>query len=731
MIRFLGWFRWEWREHWKLVAGGALGAVLFSWIALMIGGSGVGRGDLEVVLVVQLALLALILAAGLFSSERRHGAEAIVLRTPGARMPLFFARLAFFVTAWCAAAAVAAFGMARLAQMEKGRASLQPPELGAFLWPRWIVADFVVLALALGGIALLVSAWTRRVAIAFVVSLVVLAAVLFPWIRLGADRMDFFPFLRMGAVPLAAWPLLALALLALGASWLRGRRYVNRPWRAVGYGVLVLALGMGVVGAWSAKALADFDVVRADTAGFRMAGYVVGPHVPTHVRNPGHPSFLPLDCVALAPDGKTVWVQGYRRDAGTWPRPRPGPYGSDARDFREDRGTWSWQWRIDLESGTAQRVGAIRERLGWTDLGSGELHGVLRGVDRAAKLEPRSFALLGRPGRSDEARIVDLATGAASKPTRDRARAIAASGTSVRDAQGRPAWLEYESDRPQVGTQSATHPRLFVVTAAGRTQVEDEFLQSLQHPMGTTPRGWSALAVPGGWVHVQGPKIVTIEAATARVRRSGDGRGQLAGARMVSSRLYLDTRFVLVLLSGSSMQSEWRYALLDLETDTLGPKLVGPATQYILQTTTADGRFLTLMKGDGGRRFALWAPKTDERTALAIRGGPQAFPEDSYPLLLGADTRGNIVLRVVTYPRVAGEVLLRMQTLYFHAKTRQLFALDSGTSLLRGQGDFRAIGIDERDRVVGLGNPDDSGYRSIVRFDPEDGSQTVLFPKPK
>ncbi len=728
MSRFLVWFRWEWREHWKLVVGCAAGAVFFSWIALVIGRSGMSRDDVEVVVLVQLALLALILAAGLYGSERRHAAEPIVLRTPGARVPLFLARLAFFATAWGGAAAAAAFGAARVAQMESGRASLQPPELGTFLWPRWYAADFVSLALALGAIALLVSVWTRRVAVALVVSLLVLAAVLFPWIRLGADRSDFFPFLRMGAIPFATWPLLLLALIALSVSWFIGRRHINRPWHAFRYGVLVLFVGMGLAGLWTAKAVADFDEVHADMPGFRMHGIVVNTSTSHGAHSPLRMDFLPLNSVALTPDGNTVWVQGLRRDAGLWPKTPGDPHGPDAQDFRAHRGTYSWQWRIDLTTGKAERVGRMRERIGWNDLGSGEHFGVLRRVDRTARMGTRAFALFGRLGHADEGRFVDLATG--TTPTnlskQELARAVAASSTGVRDAEGRPVWLEHELARDAAGRTIPGSPRLFIATAEGRKAVEDADFLRQHHPLGA-PAGKSALAIPGGWGLHTGSGFATLDAVTGRVRKTTDAQARgLVSYR--GSFVYLDTRYVLADRGGRSDDPTRSYRLLDLEEGTFVDR-TGPMWHWIVPTATPDRRVLCISRTEGGRAFALWSPRTDERTPLAIEGESAPFAEQTYPRIMGTDSRGNMVLSVITHPIHTEHPYAAVRTLYYRAQTQQLFALDGGPGTTTKVPAFQPIGIDAQDRVVGLADNDRSGFRSIVRFDPADGSLTTVFPR--
>ena len=307
MSRFLAWFGWVWRDHAKLVIGCALACVFVTWIALLLGRWYVGGSELEGVLVGELAVVAIVLAVGLFNSERRNGAEALLLRTPGARVPLFFARLAFYATALAGVAVVASFGAARLTVLAKGDYIVRP----WFLWPHYIAADLLVLAVAFGAVGALVSAWTQRVALAFVFGLVLPAVILFPWIYLGAARHDFYPFTRWGAIPLAAWPLLALALGALGVSWFVSRRWLNRPHRAVAWGSLVLLLGMGLAGLWTAQAFAAFDEVRADAPGFRMETFPIEYSGRMHARY----DFLPLDSVALSSDG--------RRPAGVRPSARP------------------------------------------------------------------------------------------------------------------------------------------------------------------------------------------------------------------------------------------------------------------------------------------------------------------------------------------------------------------------------------------------------------------------
>lgn len=733
MSRFLAWFTWEWRDHAKLVIGCALGAVFLTWVALLLGRSAMGLPVLEGVLVGELALVALVLAAGLFGSERRHGAESLLLRTPGARLPLFLARLAFFGTALAAVALVVTFGAARLAVMEGGaRSSLPSSSVGWFLWPRYIAADALVLAVAMGCVGALVSAWTKRVALAFVLGVVLPALVLFPWIYLGAARGDFFPFYRLGAIPLAAWPLLVLALVALGFSWLLGRRRLNRPRRAPLYGTLVLLLGMGVAGAWTAQAFATFDEVRADAQGFRMENY------PIRLRS--QPSLhrmhsgLPLESVALSSDGRMLWVQGFRRDAGRWPYHGPSLHGPEARDFREDRGTWSRQWRIDLETGMAAAVGDVGDRLSWYDLGSGDFRGLLRGVDMRARLAPRAHAVLGSPGDSDEAGILDLNTGAfLGRPLgsldwaqrRELGRQVVASGTGVRDAQGRSTWLEYEA---AVSAESATiggMPHVYVATPTSRSEVGDKVVRALSNLYTNT---WSA--VPGGWSRISGkPRFVTIDAATARVRKSTAEQGRVARGTRYGHAFFLDVRSVLVTV-GRGQEHEWSYRLLDLETGKTGPTLVGPAAQLILPVPTLDGRLLCLQTTESGRRFMLWSPRTDEKALLRLDGADKALSADAVAALLGADLRGNMVLSFFPQTREVQLGHLLQRTLLFRASTGELLTIDRPPALT-GNPRFHAIGIDAADRVVGLADHDGNGYRTVERFDPEDASRTVLFPKSK
>ena len=749
MTRFIAWFRFEWRDHWKLVVASALATVFVAWLALLIGGRSVGPHELQGVLVGTLALVGVVLAAGLYSAERRHGAESLVLRTPGARTPLFLARLAFVVTALGSVAIVGAFGAARLGEWVHGgrlASLLESPRL--FLWPDWIVADLFVLSLAVVGVTMVMSAWTRRVPLAFFLGVIVPAILVFPWIYLGAERGDFYPFWRYGAVPLAAWPLLVLAVIALGFSWFLGRRRMNRQGRAVLWGSLVFVLGVGLAGVWTAHAFASFDEVHPQHAGFRLERYVIERGFARRRYNPA----LPLDSTALSSDGKRLWVQGFRVDAGYWPDTyaREGSDGR-VRDFREDRGTYSRQWHIDLETGDAAPVGEVEDRIGWMDLGSGDFHGLLSGVLPAAQLSPRDHALFGDVGHGNEARVIDLATGAIisepmgtlSREARAAAVApIARAASPVRDAQGRPTWIETHLPRAPDGSLAEGVPDVFLCKPGIRRAVDHALVKAV-----TYGRAWKP--VRDGFVYNRGGVVSSITITTeGKVRRATGEQAQ--AVKGYGRMLFLDTRYALLVDPAPPRRDLVGYVLLDLETGAVTRDLRGPEYRYVgFLAPTPDGKLLCLAPTDWGRpedeaamrQLVLWDPRTGTRQVLEVDGASSTLHHGSYLTVAASDGRGNLVLHVGT-PRIKGlraPGMVTMRTLYFRAATstvHTLAVLEAGPEGTRPplgaqvvmSPTFHAVGIDAQDRVVGL-TERDGGLRKVVRYDPKDGSRTVLFPK--
>lgn len=753
MSRFIAWFRFEWRDHWKLVAGCVLALPFLFWIAILIGGTSMLRPELEASLLGLWSLTSLAFAAPLFSRERRSGAESFVLRTPGSRVPLFAARLAFYVSALGIVILTSSSAAARIAAAtHPAYRGVPDPALPVFLMPRWILGDLFILSLAVGCVALLLSSWTRRVTVALVLGVVLPGVLLFPWIYLGAARQDFFPFLRYGAIPLAAWPLLALALVALGLSWFHGRRHLNRPWRALRIGVLVLLLGLGTAGAWTAHAFAEFDRVDARAAGFRVDVWPLD-----QLWRPGDfPPYGRVRAVALSPDGTKLWVQGYRCDAGQWPFPGEGAYGewvsggedpqreSGPRDFREDRGTWSSTWMIDLETGDARAYGDARERLAWSDLGTGVMHGALRGVDLRALLDPRGFALLGRPGRAEYARVVDLETGDVMGRSAMvfggepdvLARKVARSGTSVRDMQGRPAWLEAQRGDQETGGAEA-RTRLFVARDGGRTEVTDERVLRT-----TSLHLTSWLPVPGGWGRTGGDergRWTSVSTSGATFVSTIEQYQTIARSRAIALQrpfpgfeLWSSVHEVVVPVARSETDNgPWRWRVVSLADGAVRDARDGPAWRNIVPMATPEGSFVALETHDGAQRPVLWDPATGVTEVLSMEGSiaPASFSAWIFDPYM--DSRGNLVFAFTFQPR--GELWAPTpQLLYFHAKTRsvhRLAELPPNRDYSRHKRiEFEPIGIDARDRLVGL-RLRDNGYRQVVRYDPKDKSHTVLFPK--
>ncbi len=740
MTRFLAWFRFEWRSHAKLVVACAAASVFILWVALLLGRSEVGRRELSWVLVGVVALMGIILGAGLFGSERRHGAGALLVRTPRARGPLFLARLAWFVSALGLVALVAALGAARLLPPVPPTA---PPSarIGWFLWPRDVASDALVLAVGMGMVAVLASAWLRNVALAIVLGVVMPVAVLFPWIYLGAERSDFYPFWRLGAIPLAAWPLLAATVVALAISWLLGRRRLNRPQRAWMGGLAVMVGAVVVAGAWTSVAFARFDTLDPQGERFTVVPYVVKQHRP----NPY--SLVPSEPIALTPDGRSVWVHGYRHDAGAWPEAgywSPNIEHADGtpvppRDFRLDRGTWSRQVHIDLETGEAQVLGDVEERIAWMDLGSGDTWGWLLETGAATRLAPRGHALFGQTGDGAQARLLDLQSGRFvgaplgtwdGEARRRAALQINPHTTPVRDAQGRPAWLEAERVRGPDGHPHAGTPRLFVVTPSGRREITHTQALALtdRHISRWRP-------VRDGWVNSgRGyPALLTLDAGGhVRVAKDTWLRDPRLDHVRGGGANFLDTRHVLLPKRRASSGEPYRWMLLDLETGALTEPAEQPTSpsRVLWHAPQEDGALLVTVDAEGGRSaFALWDPRQGTLEPLATPAALEPLGAKARLVVHGGDGRGNAVFHVhrIT-PQRERPWPYESWLLYFRAASKTLHVLSSlrpvGTD-----GGFQHIshplGIDRKNRLVGIG----ARGRRIVRFDPADGSFTVLFPK--
>lgn len=740
MTRFLAWFRFEWRTHAKLVLACAAASLLILWVALLLGRSEVGRRELAWVLVGVVALMGIILGAGLFGSERRHGADALLVRTPRARGPLFLARLAWFASALGFVTLVAAFGAARLLPSPPPTMAPASARIGWFLWPRDVAGDALVLAVGMGMVAVLASAWLRNVALAIVLGVVLPVAVLFPWIYLGAERSDFYPFWRLGAIPVAAWPLLAATLLALAISWLLGRRRLNRPQRAWMGGLAVMVGAVLVAGAWTSVAFARFDALDPQGEGFTLVPYVVKQHRPSPY------SLVPSEPIALTPDGRSVWVHGYRHDAGAWPEAgywNPNIQHADGtpvppRDFRLDRGTWSRQVRIDLETGEAQVLGDVKERIGWMDLGSGDTWGWLRHPNLSTRLAPRGHALFGRTGHGAEARLLDLETGRFvgaplgtwDRETRRRAALqINPHVVPVRRADGVPVWLEAERVRGPDGDPLGGRPRLAIVSATSRREIDDP---RVLERASVHLRSWQA--VRDGWVRHSGtPRLLTLD-TEGRVRASK--ADWLRDPRLDHVRgggaNFLDTRHVLLPKRRASSGEPYRWMLLDLETGTLTEPAEQPTSpnRVLWHASQEDGALLVTVDAEGGRSaIALWDPRQGTLEPLATPSALEPLGARALLVLHGGDGRGNAVFHV---HRITPQSELPWPhaswLLYFRAASKTLHVLSS-IGPVGTDGGFQFIrhplGIDREDRLVGIGEQG----RRIVRFDPADGSFTVLFPK--
>jgi hypothetical protein len=739
VIRFLAWLGWEWRSHYKLLLGALAGSVLALWgAALLAARNQDARQAMESIVVILFALLALVLASGLFGSERRHGAEPLVLRLPGARVPLFAARLAFLVSALGGLALLIPFLAARFLDLQLHPVqSVQglppPPELGLLLWPRWIIADLAVVALTMAVFGLLASAWTRRSALALCIGLFLPVLLALPLFVLTTTRTDFYDIRRLGAAPLAAWPALALALVALAVSWLHGQRFLNGARRAVGLGVLVLLVGSGIGAAWTAAAFASFDTLDPADEGFRLVSW--------RTRHGNRPSPGLHRPVALATGGRYLYAYGLRVDCGLWPEQVTDTYGAGARAFDADRGTWSKPVRIDLETGAVTTIGGVHARLSWFDLsdltlGAGRSRLRVNGFGSRGSLEPKSHAWLENGDGRGEHRILSLQRPQEARPPLRELGAslaevasiqVAASAVPVQDASGRPVWLQFKGYPLKLNR--SPEPK----SVTGQIVREDGSTVEV-----TTPaiRWWNApqlanwQAQTGCWsLRTYNNQLITVDATTGVVRTTteaqiaamGDARPGPFGPFILGPRYALVARPVV----GDAPR---RYRLLDLETHAVGPELTGANPMNIVPHALSDGRLLCRERQGDREALVLWDPRAYVRTPVKAPMGFFDVPlARIYPNMQGTDRRDNIVLVMMRY--VPGKSKdMTVQSVLFRAATADIVPLCEARPVPQGTA-FEAIGIDAQDRVVGLDGFDGHGYTQVVRVDPADGSRTVLFPR--
>lgn len=719
MKRFFAWYRWTWQSNLRLFVGIALASVLAAWSAVLLFKYDIRRIGLEGVNLGLFTLGLMLLAAGMLNAERRAGAESMLLRLPSARLPALVGRLAFLLSA----GALHFFFLALCAGLlcdayEIVDHSLVPYDLVRdwIVFPRWIVADLVPVGLAFGAFGLLASAWTRKSALAVVIALFLPLLLAFPLFRLYAERPDFIDLQRRGAPNLVAWPFVLLGLLAAVVAWTWGRRFLNRPRRAFLLGMAVLVIG-GLLGTgFTAYALARFDAVDPRASDFRLATHAFRASA-NHIG--GRP-------VVLGAGGRYLYVQGYRYIRGTWPNPPRESYKAEAPHFLEDRGTRQGQWRIDLETGEATRVGAGRDRISFRELGL-VIFPLIPHHRDSGVYAPTAHALLGTPGEGDDVRLIDLRSGQVDPlPSalwgddhRRRVHLIAASVSPVRDASGRSVWLRRGGE---------FRDRHLEITWIGGSKKVDASVLRESRRRHLMVRGW--VPCPGGWWQTFGPDLATIEAATGKMRLRDWRQSAWSGFPIC-----LSPTKALIAAGHVDGTTEWRYRLIDMDGgEEVERKWVdSPRVSHL---PLPDGRLLSLVfvPGVNEQHLRLWDPVTHTQESVRMPkdlGGSST--QQGGLSVFGSDRRGNTVILWRTFDWTDAQSMeasmLQRLVVYRHA-TKSAVALGSWTNA-EVPFALEIIGIDEKDRVVALeSDGDGTGFKRVVRLGPEEGQREVVFPRP-
>ncbi len=354
-------------------------------------------------------------------------------------------------------------------------------------------------------------------------------------------------------------------------------------------------------------------------------------------------------------------------------------------ESRNETGTPYQPWIIDLETGTHRRAGDFEE--GWL---------VLEENRHALQPIVRRMGVTG-----DSVTWFDAATTTARKvlPYTVRTPEILAWEREAlallswhRDPEGRALWFEGDT-----------------LVREGDPVPKDMRYRGLNS-------GWEA-PIAGGWVRTtwkpggQGTERVTIEAATGTVRPWPYTEG-INGAVALSPTQVLTARREAITQGSKLKRTVWR--LMDLDAPDVSREIALPAGVERPWCVQQDGRVL-VMAGThpDARKLSRWSPLTGELTEVLDETGAPVLGPD---FIVRAELPGDI--RVVS---------VTLQARYTTTPTYWLIDGAAGRAqrIACRSWYFEPLAVPDAHTVIAV----EHGSH-IVRYGPEPGSRTQLFPRP-
>jgi|GEM_PF-2766154 len=392
--------------------------------------------------------------------------------------------------------------------------------------------------------------------------------------------------------------------------------------------------------------------------------------------DPSDPGFrISNGCVGVG--GRYAYVN-VNRGFQPWHR------GNEARN---QIGTPNQPWIIDLQTGTHRRAGDYEE--GWRAM-----------IENRHALQPIVWRL-GVTG--EDVTWFDAATATARKvlPYAVRTPEILAWEREAlarlswsRDADGRALWFEGDA----------------------LVREGDPVPQGMGHRSQNT--GWVA-PISGGWVRATWKsgrahaERVTIEAATGKVRHWPYIEGITAGITL--SPTHLLSRRMEPTLSGSMKRQPGPWRLLDLDSPRVDREIAVPAGVEGLWCVQQDGRVLLMTGTDPDpRRLCRWSPLTGDLTEVLDETGAPVVGHTFHGL---AELPGDV--RVLSVSRGGPPSAPPDRWILDGAAGRaQRIACRSWH--------FDPLAVVDAHTVIAV---EHGSY--IVRYGPEPGSRTQLFPRPR